>query len=97
MQSQTYTVPFEDYPAANGDYLDGNAIINGTRYDWEIVGIEVFAGRNGFVLVEIADQNLITQIRDYFMGRPSWTYIADREHRAFFPPTAKRPQLVSLG
>lgn len=94
MIEHTYKVPFEDYPAANGDYLDGNAIIRASRYEWDIVGIEVFAGRNGFVLVEIADHELITQIREYLEARPSWTDAADLEWRAYFPPTPRRPRLV---
>ncbi len=94
MIEYTFKVPFEDYPAANGDLLDGNAIINATKYDYEIVGFEVFAGRNGFVLVQIADQNLITQLRDYLMARTSWTDAADLEWRAYFPPTPRRPRLV---
>lgn len=96
MQSHTYKVPFEDYSAANGDLLDGNLIINATRYDWEIVGAEVFAGRNGMVLVRIADHDLINQLRDYYMGRPGWLDNADLEHRAYFPSTTTRPRLVPM-
>ena len=94
MQTHTYKIPFEDYSAANGDLLDGNLIINGTRYDWEIVGAEVFAGRDGMVLVRIADHELINQLRDYFLSRPSWLEAADLEHRAYFPPSPVRPRLI---
>lgn len=94
MQSHTYPVQFEEFPAANGDWLDGNLIINATRFDWEIVGAEVFAGRDGMVLVKIADHDLINQLRDYFMARQSWVDLADIEHRAYFPTPSARPRLV---
>lgn len=92
MQSHTYKVPFEDFPIS-GDWLDGNLIIEGTRYDWEVIGAEVFAGRNAEVLIAAPDA-IAEAIREYFMARPSWTDAADLEHRAYFPPTAKRARLI---
>lgn len=94
MQTHTYPVPFEGYVTANGDIIDGFAIMRATRYEANIVGIEVFAGRNGLVLVQIADHELFSEIKEYLEARPSWLEIADIEHQAYFPAKATRPRLI---
>lgn len=90
-----YNVAFEDCAIDDGDLLDGFANITASRFGgWDITGIQVFGGRNGSIILDLADTPLRTKIIAWLMSRPSWVEIADREHAAYFPAPSKRPRLV---
>lgn len=95
MHTYEVKIAFEEFPAANGDRIDGHLIVEFSCHDWEVIGAEVFAGRNGMVLVRIADHDLISQMAAYFKARPGWVEIVDIEHEAYFPRKSRRtPRLV---
>lgn len=89
-------VQFEEFELA-GDYLDGEFDVISTADDWDLGKVRVYAGRDGFALVEVGP-DLATTIREHFMARPSWVAWVDEIHAAHFPPAPRRrPHLVSLG
>ena len=90
----TYKIAFEDCDAVDGDLLDGFATIEACRDGWDIVGIEVFGGRNGAIVIDLAQTPAAENIIAYLMARPSWVKLADDEHGAYFPAPPRRNRLA---